>query len=410
MSDLVITELTEGRVLRWADEADAEQIVALSVEAHGPGEEAGVRRLLGSPHVGPHHWTVVTADGEVVSTCVLLRPELEVDGLAVPTGQVEFVATRTDHRRQGLVRAQFDAHHRRSRERGDLLQLVFGIPYFYRRLGYGYGLSYPDRYVLDPDLTAPPDHEVRTARPADWPAMAQLHAAGLPDPGLVVRADDADWRALLADGPEPSDEPVVVETHGAGGSEVTGWARLRAYPTGSELTHGTATTLRAARALLGWAQARVTDRPLHVLDRPATPFGAEVRSRATRVGGFHGIYARLPDPVALLAHLRPVLNRRLAGSPFATASGELVLSLYARSVALRYAHGEVVQVRGEAGVEDPEDSGIPAVPPDWFAALVLGRFPPAELERRVDDAAFGRALPLLEALFPERRADLGGVL
>jgi hypothetical protein len=40
------------------------------------------------------------------------------------------------------------------------------------------------------------------------------------------------------------------------------------------------------------------------------------------------------------------------------------------------------------------------VAPDWLPALLLGRFAPAELERRVDDVLFDDHLPLVETLFP----------
>ncbi len=90
-----------------------------------------------------------------------------LDGVELPGGQIEYVATDPAHQRQGLVRAQFDWHHRRSTERGDLAQFITGIPYLYRRFGYGYGLDYPPIRVPDAsivDLAATATSAITTRR------------------------------------------------------------------------------------------------------------------------------------------------------------------------------------------------------------------------------------------------------
>ncbi len=80
-------------------------------------------------------------DGDrVVSTATLLRETVWVDEVAVPAGQVELVATHPGYEGRGLVRTLMAWAHEQSRQRGDLLQVMIGIPYFYRQFGYAYSI------------------------------------------------------------------------------------------------------------------------------------------------------------------------------------------------------------------------------------------------------------------------------
>jgi hypothetical protein len=190
-------------------------------------------------------------------------------------------------------------------------------------------------------------------------------------------------------------------------------------------------------ALVDHARGEVPDLLVVVFDEPGTAFGRHLAALAGGVvapglpevppgaadpqvaqlsgpglGPFarhdHGIYVRVPDPVALLETLRPVLSARFAASPYAGRDGELVISLYERGVALDLADGAVAAVRAVPGVEDPFDDGGVGVAPDWFGALVLGRFGASGLEARADDVTLGRKRGLMDALFPPVATDVVG--
>ncbi len=56
-------------------------------------------------------------------------------------GRPELVGTDAAYRNRGLVRKQFEVVHEWSRQRGELVQVITGIPYFYRQFGYEMGLD-----------------------------------------------------------------------------------------------------------------------------------------------------------------------------------------------------------------------------------------------------------------------------
>ena len=109
----------EGFTVREATPPDHEGIIALCHEVFSANEGATVRHLLRGEGYGPGRWTVaVDADDAVVSCCTLLPHRLRYGAVEVPAAQIEFVATKASARRRGLVRAQFDLHHRVGRGAG----------------------------------------------------------------------------------------------------------------------------------------------------------------------------------------------------------------------------------------------------------------------------------------------------
>lgn len=392
-------EVGVGLGVRRATEADAEQIVALGVAAHGADEEAGIRHLLARPDVGPSQFTVVVDADRVVSSLCLIPVTLEVSGVEVPAGQVEYVATAPGHRRRGLVRAQIGRVHGWSAARGDLVQCIAGLPYFYRRFGYEYAIGWPRRWQLraDAGLDVPTGWRARPATSADRDALIGLHTASRVGADIRLVRVDADWRFMLS----RPDRLTVVERDGV----VGGYFR-------SEREHGrlwlyevVCASLDAARALLAAACASAGAGNVDATDRPGTPLSAVLADSAQPLDRPDADYARVADPVALLDRLRPALSARLAASAFAAEAGELVVSTYGGGFAVGYDGGAVTGVRAVDGVEDPGPE-ILGVPPDLVATLLLGRHDVDDLARCQADVHLGRRRAIARTLFPRLRADV----
>jgi ribosomal protein S18 acetylase RimI-like enzyme len=410
--------MQEGFALRPARNADVEAIVALEVGAFGLSDEPGVRAHLDDAATLAD-WVVVEeqASGRIVSTCGLLAHRMVLDGVAFPGGQVEYVATHPDFQRRGLVRAQFDWHHWRSSARGDLAQFITGIPYLYRRFGYGYGLDHPLIRIPPASIAAPAGRSssgvtVRPATEADRTAIVAIDAERGSE-GLRVERDGTAWDVLFAMSQDNAYEHLqVAERDG----QVVGWMRTqhkpddgRAYllPSLVRADQPPTTTL----AMVAAARRDAGDDVLVVFDSPATTYSRHL-AELTELGGTlrhdHGIYTRVPDPVALLDRLRPALSARLSGSGQAERTGELMISLYGSGVAMAYERGTVTDVRPVAGIEDPYAHSDVGVAPDLFGALVFGRFGAVGLEQRADDVTLGRHRKLMEVLFPQFESDVVG--
>jgi hypothetical protein len=399
-------ELPDGLCLRAGGPGDVDQIVDQNVQAFGAQDGPDVRLYL-DQGPGPEAWSVVVDGSRVVSSVGGLPLRLRLDGTDLPTYQVEYVVTDPAFQRRGLVRAQIAWHHRRSAQRGDLVQVIAGIPYVYRRFGYGYGFDHPPLFHLDADrLPAMPPVTVRDAQPSDVAALVSLERLR-PAVGVRTVRDESVWAlrsALAAANPHHHLLVALVD------DVVCGWARLFDEPDlhRSDLLPSLATDRDVAIALLRATLERAGDKRVEAFDGPGTVFGRTLHEVGTRIALDFGFYARVADPVALLETLRPVLSERLARSHLSNERGDLAISLYRHGVRLEYDGGEVRAVRECPPVEDPlENEGV-GVAPDWFPALVLGRWGATELARRVDDVLLGRHGELMEILFPRLTSDVAG--
>ena len=76
------------------------------------------------------------ATKRVASALISIPQNWTYAGIPLLVGRPEPVGTDENFRKRGLVRALFEEFHRSSQARGDLLQGITGIPYFYRQFGY----------------------------------------------------------------------------------------------------------------------------------------------------------------------------------------------------------------------------------------------------------------------------------
>jgi len=399
--------LPQGVTLREATAEDHDAIARLNDEVFGAREGITVRHILLRPDLVRSRWVVATdPSGRVVSSMTLLDWPVRYEDVELRMSQIEWVATDPAWRRRGLVRAQIDLLHEWADEAGCLVNMIQGIPAVYRGMGYGYGWTYAEERQVVKVPDAPPGVEIRSATEGDLERVAELHAAAQSSADFAVRWSLDDWRWLLA-GNEGWEADLVLA---GAGDEVLGYALYQRRPEQGyafledvvvpDQTVGAAVLAHFA----GWAG----DVELWIADRPATPWSAVARTHSLgHPGRFHGVYARIPDPVAFLDRIRPVLSRRLAASPAAGETGEYVVSMYDDAFALVLDRGQVVEIKRVEAELDPMDEFRPAVPWDQVPALLLGRFGAAGLEARVDDVGLGRReRVVLEALFPEMRSDV----
>jgi hypothetical protein len=221
------------------------------------------------------------------------------------------------------------------------------------------------------------------------------------------------WRRFLAAqrGDRSTWEQLLVATDA---DRVTGWAHRKREGGGDDpariyVEPGVTVDDASTDALLGHAVADAdADGALVIgFDAPGTIHGARLAALGRSAPPMPGYYTKTPDPVGLLRALEPALSTRLRGSDrFADRAGTLELSLFNLGIAIDHDDGAVTDVRSIPGVENPvEQSGV-GVAPDWFGALVLGRWGASGLAERVDDVMLGRHGRLMDVLFPALDSDV----
>ena len=197
MTENILRDLGDGLILRRSPPADAEPLADFCGRIHsddGPDKPdariaAWTRDLLAKPHPTFHadDFTVIAeaATGRIVSTLNIIPQTWTYEGIPFGVGRPELVGTLPEYRNRGLVRIQFEEIHKWSAERGELVQAITGIPYYYRLFGYEMALDLSGRrFGYEVNVPKLKDGEtepylIRRATEADLPFVAQVYDASI---------------------------------------------------------------------------------------------------------------------------------------------------------------------------------------------------------------------------------------
>jgi predicted N-acetyltransferase YhbS len=435
-------DLGNGLVLRWSTAQDTEAIGQLFSFVFRDNPDLPLNSmitvwtadLMSGRHplcnAGAFALVEDTRQGQVVAATGLMEQQFEYEGIALPMGRPEIVASHPDYRNRGLVRAVFKLIHARSAAQGHLAQGITGIPYYYRQFGYEYALDLgggrgvPLGAVpkLKDGETEP--FRLRDATLDDLPQLLRLYDRERSRAAVSTPIDASYWNWLLAGQRAESGEgwniKMIVD---AAGTSIgyTLPRRLRwgerfainglAVEPGIALAPVLPSVLRALRdeAQRAGAWISVKDPPpasvlfLH-LGRAHPVYDLLGTAVASRTWPPYAWYIRVPDVPALIGRLAPLLERRLAGSAAAHHSGELRLDFYRGGLRMAFEQGRL------AGAEEWRaqvwgTEGNAGFPPLVFLQLLFGHRSLEELRDAYADVwVSDEAQPVLEVLFPKRSA------
>ena len=405
--DAVLKDLGQGLALRTAAGLDdIERVARFNGLIHGAELAITLRRLL-RDYADIEGRDIVfvedTASGEIVSSLLHLPWTLSYGGVLLPVAEMGMVGTLESHRRQGLVRIQTDYFMQRLQERGCLLSLIQGIPYFYRQFGYEYAMPLEGGLRLSGrELPAPPDAAFwfRPATAEDIPIVQRLYSAAARDLDIGAVRDEATWRYLLA---EPAGSALRCETWLVEdeSGRAAGYFRLPDFHFDEELAVNEVSQLSGdvALAVLYWLKQAAVER-----DKPGIrlnlPAGCTLMQLAHSLGAHDlGTYAwqvHVPDLAAILRAIGPALEQRLAASPFDGLSRELQLCFYRDSVTMRFEDGKLVVVQASGPAQ-----GAINFPPLTFTPMLFGHRTVEQMRLAYPDISIdGSVRLLLDTLFP----------
>jgi predicted acetyltransferase len=193
MTQKFLRDLGDGLILRRSTPAEAEPLADFCGRIHsddGPEKPdshiaAWARDLIARPHPTFHadDFTVIAeaSTGRIVSALNMIPQTWMYEGISFGVGRPELVGTLPEYRNRGLVRIQFEEIHKWSSERGDLVQAITGIPYYYRLFGYEMTLDLGSRRfgyegnVPKLKEDEPEPYHIRRATQIDLPFVAQVY-------------------------------------------------------------------------------------------------------------------------------------------------------------------------------------------------------------------------------------------
>ena len=442
MPTKILQDLGDGLIMRCATPEDAEALSDFDAKIHsdyGPdhpdeGVRVWVRDLLTAPHpiFKPEDFTIVedTRSGEIVSSLNLISQSWSYGGIEFGVGRPELVGTATEYRNRGLVRAQFEVIHQWSAARGEKVQGITGIPYYYRLFGYemtmdlGGGRYGYNRFVPKLKETENEPFLIRLAQEADLPFIRELHELGSRRYLVNCVRDEAMWRYELY-GKSPQNvnrsiflviettegEPIGFLAHAPnvwGASLVATQYEIKpgipwslATPSVIRYLHAAGLTLKTQEGKAnehdGFGFWLGREHPVYQVLHDSLP---KVRRPYTW-------YLRLPDQVDFIRHVSPALENHLAASPYQGYTGEIRLTFYQSGLSLGIEKGRIVKV--EQYLPRPfGHNGDAAFPGLTFLQLLFGYRDLEELIYAFPDCWYETetVYGLLNALFPKRPCNL----
>ncbi len=439
-------QLGDGLLLRRSTPADAPALGDFNARIHSdegfdkPDDrlDAWTRDLLERPHptfdVGDYTLVEDTNTGKIVSSLNLISQTWSYGGIPFGVGRPELVGTLPEYRNRGLVRAQFEEVHRWSAARGELLQAITGIPYYYRLFGYemtvtlgggrsGFGSRVPELPEGQAEAFT-----IRPASEADLPFIASLYDQGCQRYPLSCVWTPELWRYELNGKSEKNVNRYELYLIESTAGERAGFLAVPWFTWGDMLT------VKRYELAPGFSWAQVTPAVMRFL-RAAydthpwgftgerKPCGAFDLGLGEDHPAYHVMpdhlprqrppyawYIRIPDLPAFLRRVTPALEQRLANSGSAGHTGELRLTFYRGGMRLVFERGRLANV--EAWKPEPQGhSGEAAFPGLTFLQLLLGYRSLAELKYAFPDCWTNSDAThaLLEGLFPRQPSDIFGV-
>jgi hypothetical protein len=372
----ILRDLGDGLILRRSTIADTEKLVEFNSKIHSdlgpetPLTRVGVwvRDLMTKAHptFHPEDFTIVedAADGKIVSCVNLISQTWSYGGIPFGVGRPELVGTLPDYRNRGLVRAQFDVIHQWSAERGEKVQAITGIPYYYRIFGYEMGLEMHGGragFLAHIPRLKEGETELYHIRPTvetDLLFIANLYAQAGERYRMYAQRDEALWRYELA-GADPLNfnrmeldliETIEGEPVGFIGHPNFVWgtrmvALLYEVKPGVSWLNVTLSVIRYLAAI-----GETLPPPIGKKE-PFQSFGfwlgtehpvyRLIPDRLPHQRPPYAFYVRVPDLPDFIRTIAPVLEERLAASYIVGYTGELKITFYRDGLRIAFEKGKL---------------------------------------------------------------------
>jgi hypothetical protein len=426
---VILQDLGDGLILRRSVPADADRLAEFNSRIHeDPTVGIWVRDLLLRSHPTFHNddFTIVedSRTGKIVSSLNTISQTWAYAGIPFGVGRPELVGTDEAYRYRGLVRKQFEVIHEWSQQRGELVQAITGIPYYYRQFGYEMTLALGgSRSAYESNVPQLKEGEedpyrIRPAVEADLPFILELDARSRQRSLVNSVWDETTWRYEMFGVSQDNCNGSTVSMIETAAGEAAGvvstpfllWdnrfvANYFELKAGLSWYGPTATVLRHLLSA-GQALARQKEKSLHSVslalgnEHPAYEAG---RAWLPGKAPAYAFFMRVPDLPAFVMHIAPALEENLRNSIAAGYTGDLKISFYRTGIIMKFEQGRLCDVKTwKPGVNEKVSA---AFPDHTFLHLLFGHRSIADLQIIFADCyADDSALPVLNALFPKQNS------
>ena len=421
-------DLGDNLILRFACPADVDALADFNARIFEDEKVGvGIRGLMSGCHptVKASDFTVVenTHTNKIVSSMTLISQTWAYRGIPFRFGRPEVVVTEPEYRRRGLVRKQFEVIHALSAAKGELMQGITGIPWYYRQFGYEMAMDADGARGVDgihlPKLKDSDSETYRLRPPVDddQAFIREVYDHAIRRQPFAVLRSEAEWNYEF-NGRSEKDFAhrkwliiEAVEGERLGYVQYYPWIEDNAlYIVQMELKPG-AGYLNLMPSVLHelWKLAQTVPTYRNHKNQElktimfefgrAHPAYHALLGNKIHVHEPYGLYIRVPDLVAFLRHVQYALEKNLVGTVAEGYNSELKLNCYRSGLQLKFSGGKITDISNWS--PDLIEDGDARFPDLTFLQLLCGRSRFNELKTNfVDCDGSDEVGVLLDCLFP----------
>jgi predicted acetyltransferase len=350
--------------------------------------------------------------GEVVSCIILLRMAWTLDGIEVPSVEMEAVGTLEPYRNRGHMHLLNEEYEKRAAELQPVILAIAGIPNFYRNFGYEYaapmGGGYPVSPAFIPKLPDGEEEPVTFAEVDTKTFKEFLRFREKHQPrdtwGRKLQPEDA---AYLFFETTSQDQEAFFFYLVREKEKTVGVFFLYRWENRLDIIELYLDNYQHVDAVLRFTIGRAQEwnnLPIRV----TPPNQAQVRefvilrTQAKTINRY-AWYIRIPSITRFVETIGPLFSKRLNDTEFQDFTGELTFTTYKEGYALSFEKGEFIGVFEKSERNSMHYSlRIPRRP---LTRLLMGYETLDELASHEPDVTCASEMkPLVRALFPKLEA------
>ncbi|MHA3963526.1 MAG: GNAT family N-acetyltransferase [Candidatus Thorarchaeota archaeon SMTZ1-45] len=350
--------------------------------------------------------------GEVVSCVMLLQNAWTLDGIEVPSVEMEAVGTLNAYRYRGHIHLLNEKFEERAAQLHPVIQTIAGIPYFYRNFGYEYAARLGGGYAVNPSLI--PKIPEGEREPVTFKAVTSRNFKEF----LSFRENHLPWRTWTRK-LRPEDAAYLIYETSSDEQEAfffylvkekgktAGVFYLARWESRLDIVELYLDNHQHADAVMRFALTRAQEWG-EIPVRVAPPNQKRVREYVSaRVQvmeiGRYAWYVKIPSISRFIETISPLFSDRLRDTEFNGFTGELTITTYKEGYSLSFERG-VFKGITESDEKNPMNYNL-RIPIDSLTRLLMGYETLDDLTGHEPDVQCAAEMrPLVRTLFPRLEA------
>ncbi|MCJ7651444.1 MAG: GNAT family N-acetyltransferase [Candidatus Lokiarchaeota archaeon] len=410
-------KINEQFTLRVANDNDEEieKIVKLNWNVHGDLLKDVV------PHIFQDHprkkdtlcfYVEERYTGQAVSSLLLEPLEWRFDNVIVPSCEMDFVATLPQYRGRNFIGLMNELYEQVMKERGYLISVLRGIPYYYRRFGYEFVFNLDERVTLMNNLIPEIKYEDLRIRKANEEDLSFIKE----------KYDEFFHNFYVSNKFEPNsfkykfmNEAISKKYYSAYILEERN-VKLSVFfigmsydGSGFSLIVPPVSELNMNKIIL-YIKNKFIDKQAKDSDETKfccstdTKFGQYLIELGGVADPSYGWQVKIPNLTLFFKHIKSILEQRIEASQFKGISRDIKISDYHEILTLKFSNGKVIDVTSEVKFSEPEVSDV-KIPGPVLYKLILSYNSFEEIKFLIKDAIIKPESKLLiNILFPKKKS------